>query len=190
MPVPDEPATYIIPCLFRSPQLVEYHRELVDSIADLFGLTFTRRQRIPAHFTLKYHFTTGEIARVETLLEQVVSRHRPPPVEVGGFGHFEADVVFVEVRLSDDATRVLSELTAALRPLPWMSWSAHDAENLHPHMTVVEFCRSRFTEVWEWVKTRERHFSAALDNVTILRKAGEEDGIDLWTVHRSFTLVG
>jgi 2'-5' RNA ligase len=190
MPAADELATYIIPCLFRSPQIAEYHRELVDSIAHGFGYTFTRRQRIPAHFTLKYHFTTGEIARVETLLEQFVSRHPPTPVELGGFGHFDENVVFVEVRLSDDAKRVLSGLTAALRTLPWMPWSAHDAENLHPHMTVVEFCRPRFTEVWEWVKTRERHFPAELDNVTILRKAGEEDGIDRWAVHRSFTLVG
>jgi 2'-5' RNA ligase len=190
VPAPDEPATYIIPCLFRSPQIAEYHRELVDSIADRFGFTFTRCQRIPAHFTLKYHFITEEIARVETLLEQYVSRHLPAPVEVGGFGHFDEDVVFVEVRLSDDAKRVLSGLTAALRTLPWMPWSTHDAEHLHPHMTVVEFCRPRFTEVWEWVKTRERHFPAELDNVTILRKAGEEGGIDLWAVHRSFTLVG
>jgi 2'-5' RNA ligase len=178
VPDPDEPATYIIPCLVRARQIAEYHRELVDSIADRFGFTFTRRQRIPAHFTLKYHFTTGEIVRVETLLQQFVSRHPPTPVEVGGFGHFDEDVVFVEVRLSDSARRVLAGLTSVLRTLPWMSWSAHDAEQLHPHMTVVEFCRPRFSEVWEFVKTRERHFPAELDNVTILRQVGESEGVD------------
>ena len=68
MSAADEVARYIIPCLFRSPQIVDYHRELVDAIADRFGLTFTQRQRIPAHFTLKYHFTTSEIERVEELL--------------------------------------------------------------------------------------------------------------------------
>ncbi len=95
MSATDEVARYIIPCLVRSPQIVDYHRELVDAIADRFGLTFTQRQRIPAHFTLKYHFTTSEIERVEELLGDLASRHAPAPVEVGGFGHFGEDVVFV-----------------------------------------------------------------------------------------------
>ena len=188
MSATDEVARYIIPCLLRSPPIVDYHRELVDAIADRFGLTFTQRQRIPAHFTLKYHFTTSEIERVEELLGDLASRHAPAPVEVGGFGHFGEDVVFVEVRLSDDAKRSLSALISALRTLAWMPWSAHDAEHLHPHMTVAEFCRPRFAEVWDFVKTRKRRFAAQLDNVTILRQVGEQDDIDLWAVHRSFTL--
>ena len=65
---------------------------------------------------------------------------------------------------------------------------AHDAEHLHPHMTGAEFCRPRLPEVWEFVKTRERRFTTALDSITILRKVGEDDSIDLWAVHRSFTL--
>lgn len=188
MSTTDEVARYIIPCLFRSPQVVDYHRELVDAVADRFGLTFTQRQRIPAHFTLKYHFTTCEIGRVEELLEEFASMHAPAPLEVGGFGHFGEEVVFVEVRLSDGAKRSLSALISALRTLPWMPWSAHDAEHLHPHMTVAEFCRPQFAEVWEFVKTRERRFAAQLDNITILRQVGEQDGIDLWAIHRSLNL--
>jgi len=51
---------YIMPCVLKSP-VIEYHRSLVDDIADRFGLTFTQQQAIPAHFTLKYHFTTVNI---------------------------------------------------------------------------------------------------------------------------------
>ena len=188
MSATDEVARYIIPCLFRSPQIVDYHRELVDAIADRFGLTFTQRQRIPAHFTLKYHFTTSEIERVEELLGDLASRHAPAPVEVGGFGHFGEDVVFVEVRLSDDAKRVLAALFGALSTLAWMPWSAHDAEHLHPHITVAEFCRPKFPDVWEFVRGHERRFTTALDNATILRQVGEADGVDLWTIHKSFPL--
>ena len=188
MSTTDEVARYIIPCLFRSPQVVDYHRELVDAVADRFGLTFTQRQRIPAHFTLKYHFTTCEIGRVEELLEEFASMHAPAPLEVGGFGHFGEEVVYVEVRLSDDAKRALAALFAALRTLAWMPWSAHDAEYLHPHMTVAEFCRPKVSEVWEFVKARECRFTTTLDNATILRQVGEVDGVDLWAVHRSFRL--
>ena len=188
MSTTDEVARYIIPCLFRSPQIVDYHRELVDAIADRFGLTFTQRQRIPAHFTLKYHFTTAEIGPVEELLHAFGRSHTAAPVEVGGFGHFGEDVVFVDVRLSETARNTLSELVSALRTLLWMPWSAHDAEHLRPHMTVAEFCRPQFAEVWKFVQSRGRRFATQFDNITILRQVGEEDGMALWTIHRSFNL--
>src|SRR5262249_41251359 len=98
------------------------------------------------------------------------------------------DVVFVDVSLSDAARRSLEALIAALRTLPWMPWSPFDAERLHPHMTIAERCRPRFAELWDYLKPFERRYTAWLDNVTILRKTGERDGMDLWTVHRSFEL--
>lgn len=179
--------TYIMPCLLKPP-VVEYHRALVDDIADRFGLTFTRQQAIPAHFTLKYHFATADIQGVETVLEAFARAQSRTPITVGSFGHFDEDVVFVEVSLSDAARRSLEALIAALRTLPWMPWSPFDAERLHPHMTIAERCRPRFAELWDYLKPFERRFTAWLDNVTILRKTGERDGMDLWTVHRSFEL--
>ena len=176
-----------MPCLLPPP-VQAYHKELVDLVAERFGLTFTQRQAIPAHFTLKYHFTTPEIGQMEALLDDFVRRHRRAPISVGGFGHFAEDVVFVDVQLSAEARRVLEALVSALRTLPWMSWDQFDAERLHPHMTIVERCRPRFAEICEFVETRERRFTAWLDNVTILKKMGETDGMDLWAVHRSFNL--
>jgi hypothetical protein len=60
---------YIMPCVLKSP-VVEYHRGLVDDIADRFGLTFTRQQAIPAHLTLTD--LRGEIQTSATnLLQQM-----------------------------------------------------------------------------------------------------------------------
>ena len=178
---------YIMPCLLSS-TIGDYQRELVRVIAERFGLTFTQRQSIPAHFTLKYHFTTPEIGQVEALLEDFARSQRRTPIVVGGFGHFLEDVIFVEVELSPAARRIHEALVSALRTLPWMAWDQFDAENLHPHMTIVERCRPRFGEVWEFLKLRERRFTTWLDNVTILKKVGETGDMDLWTVHRRFDL--
>jgi len=178
-------AKYILPCLLRAP-VSDYQRELVDAIAERFGLTFSRRQGIPAHFTLKYHFTTAEIGQVEALLDRFAREHPRTPLAIGGFGHFLEDVVFVEVGLSPAAKRTVEALVSALKTLPWMSWDQFDAENLHPHMTIAERCRARFMDVWEDLKPRERRFDAWFDNITILRKVGERDGMDLWAEHRSF----
>jgi 2'-5' RNA ligase len=180
-------AKYIMPCLLKAP-VSGYQRELVDAIAERFGLTFTQGQAIPAHFTLKYHFTTAEIGQVEALLERFAREHPRTPVTIGGFGHFLEDVVFVEVELSRSAKRLFEALVSTLRTLPWMPWDQFDAENLHPHMTIAERCGPGFPEVWEFLKPLERRFSAWFDNITILRKVGERDGMDRWAVHRSFEL--
>ncbi|HEX9408550.1 MAG TPA: 2'-5' RNA ligase family protein, partial [Methylomirabilota bacterium] len=100
-----------MPCLLPPP-VQAYHKELVDLVAERFGLTFTQRQAIPAHFTLKYHFTTPEIGQMEALLDDFVRRHRRAPISVGGFGHFAEDVVFVDVQLSAAARRVLEALVS------------------------------------------------------------------------------
>ncbi len=55
-------------------------------------------------------------------------------------------------------------------------------------MTVAEYCRSRFADLWAYLPARARHFDAAFDNVTLLRQVGEEDGITRWAVHRIFAL--
>ena len=172
------------------PAIATYHRELVDLVAERFGLTFTQRQAIPAHFTLKYHFTTLHIEQVETLLEDFACRHPAAPVTVGGFGHFFEDVVFVEVALSSAAQSILDALIRALRTLAWMPWDRYDAEQLHPHMTIAEGTRPRFRDIWNFCLPRGRRLSGVFDNITILKKRGEADGMDLWEVHRSFRLRG
>ena len=134
-----EEAKYVMPCLLKSP-VSDHQRELVEAIAERFGLTFTQRQAIPAHFTLKYHFMTAEIGQVEALLERFVRTHPRTPVTIGGFGHFLEEVVFVEVELSPAAKPTFEAVVSTLRTLPWMSWDQFDAENLHPHMTIAERC--------------------------------------------------
>ena len=176
-----------MPCLLPSP-IADYHREMVRVIAERFDLTFTQRHAIPAHFTLKYHFATQEIEQVEALLDDFVRSQRRSPITVGGFGHFDEDVIFVEVELSPAARRSHEALVSALRTLPWMTWDQFDAENLHPHMTIAERCRPRFTAAWEFLRPRERLFEAYFNNVTILNKVGAADGMDLWAVHRRFDL--
>jgi 2'-5' RNA ligase len=178
---------YILPCFLGDP-IRRYHQGLVDEIASRFDLLFTRRQAIPAHFTLKYHFETDDVRSVEALLADFARAHAAAPVTLAGFGHFDEDVVYVTVTPSPAARAVLAALFDALRALPWMPWSPHDGVNLQPHMTVAEFCRPRFAEVWRFVQPAARRFDGMLDNLTLLRQVGDEDGITRWAVHRAFPL--
>jgi 2'-5' RNA ligase len=179
---------YILPCLLPEP-IRAYHAALVDEIATRFDLPYTRRQALPAHFTLKYQWEIDDIAPVEALLDGFSRDHTAAPVAVGGFDHFAEDVIFVTVTPAPAAHALLQALFAALRTLPWMPWGPHDGAALRPHMTVAELCRPRFAEIWRHLDGRARHFDALLDNLTLLRQVGEEDGITRWAVHRRFALA-
>jgi hypothetical protein len=44
-------------------------------------------------------------------------------------------------------------------------------------------------EAWDLVQPHERRFVGAFDDITILRKVGESEGMDRWAVHAPFALV-
>ena len=170
------------------PVIRDYHRALVEEIAQRVGLTWTQRQAIPAHFTLKYWFSAPPDGETERVLDTFGATHARTPVRVGGLGHFDRDVLFVEVTLSEPARRTLGELLAILRALPWMSWDVCDGDNLHPHMTIAERCGDRFDQAWTLAALRQQSFEAELDNITMFRHDGDRDGVPIQTLHRTFLL--
>jgi 2'-5' RNA ligase len=185
--IPNEPKRYILHCLLE-PALFQWHRAIVEEIAEKTGLEATRTQDLAAHITLKYWFQTDEIEQVESLLKRFAETHRPSPIRIGPAGHFNREVIFYAVELSAEARASFMALIGTLRELPWMPWDRYDAENLHFHMTVAESCGDRFEQAWTIAKARETIVDAKFDNVTLLQESGERDGVDLWTVRRKFEL--
>ena len=55
-------------------------------------------------------------------------------------------------------------------------------------MTVAERCGDRFDQAWTLAATRQQHFEAELDNITLFRHDGERDALPIQTLHRAFTL--
>jgi 2'-5' RNA ligase len=178
---------YAIHCLLYGP-VVEYHRGLVQAVADRFGLGFTRDQGLPSHFTLKYEFETEDVAPVERLVERFCEAYAKTPVTVGGFGEFPPDVAFLEVHLPPEAREVFGEFVRELRGLPWMPWSPYDGENLRFHATVAERCGPRLREVREFLREREATFPGWFDNITLLVQTGLIDGISRWAIHQGFAM--
>ncbi len=150
------------------PVIRDYHRALVEEIARRVGLTWTQRQAIPAHFTLKYWFSAPPDGEIERVLDAFAATHARTAVRVGGLGHFDRDVLFVEVTLSEPARRTLGELLAMLRALPWMSWDPRDGDNLHPHMTIAERCGDRFDQA----ERSDSRASVLGDERPLLRMSG------------------
>ena len=178
---------YLLQCLFHGP-VVEYQKGLIAAVADRFDLRCTQRQGLAPHFTVKYWFETYRIEQVEVLLERFAAAHRPTAVTVGGIGSFPPDVVFLTVELSAEARATFNALVRELRTFEWMQWDQYDGDRLHFHATVAEQCGSQHDRIIQFLTERRQQFECSFDNITILHQTGMRDGIQDWSVHRTYLL--
>lgn len=167
-----------------------YHRTIVNEIQSEFpNLTMTRRQNIPSHFTLKYHFEIQDITVIEQMLGRFVTSRVRAPIEVASFDHFNFQTIFARVELSREARLVFNSLMSELRQYPWMQWSSFDDDNLLFHVTVAEQCGTFGNEVMRFLSGREQCFHSFFDNITIFKQTHiEEDGLTHWSAQNQFML--
>lgn len=180
--------TYILHAPLGEPFRTQ-HRNLVNDVAARFNLRYTQRQAIEAHFTLKYHFETDSIGELEEMLRSFCAAQESFEVYIGGWNHFGRDVVYVDVLLSKEGRAMVKALTDLLRTLPWMQWSPHDAENLHPHATIAERCGWEFEDVLAYLSPRAVYSTQVVDRLTIVKQVGMDGDVTLWEEHASFPLA-
>jgi 2'-5' RNA ligase len=111
-------------------------------------------------------------------------------VTVGGIGSFPPDVIFLNVELSAEARETFRALIQELQTLPLMQWDEYDGERLHFHATIAERCGSQYGSIIEFLRDETQYFLCAFDNITVLQQIGVQDGIDKWSIHRTYQLHG
>lgn len=163
---------------------------LIDAIADRFDLRWTQRQALAPHFTVKYAFETNDLGQIESILDRFCAEHGATAVTIGGIGSFPPDVVFLNVELSTEARQIFHALIGELQTLPWMQWDAYDGERLHFHATIAEKCGSQYPHIMEFLRDERQYFPCAFDNITVLQQTVVQEGIDKWSIHRTYRLHG
>ena len=169
-------------------EVKDYQQQLVDDVADHFDVRFTKEQRMPPHFTLKYGFETGKIEEVEKVIGAFCEQYRRATLRIGGFDHFDRDVIFTKVALSKEAEHVFQELRKELLYCREIDWSPFDLEHPRFHTTIAQRCQRSFDAIMGFLKGKERQFDTVFDNITILRKKYAKQ-IGGWDVHQSFELM-
>jgi len=178
---------YILHCLLP-PEIVQFHRNLVNEIAEETGLRLTQLQGLSAHFTLKYYFRTSDIQPVESAIEAFCRTAKSAPVRLEGLGNFNENVLFFDVQLSEEAKITFLGLNETLAAFKWMQWDQYDRGNIHFHMTIAEECGDKFESAFRIASARNRSFDVALDNITILRETEVRDGIDYWEIYKKLPI--
>lgn len=180
---------YVIICKLSGPA-EQYQQMLMNDLANTFGLEFTRKTELPAHFTLKYDFETEDFSPVDEALKEFCADHKCAPVKIGGFGHFLQDVIFINASPSNKALATIDRFIHRMRQIPHIQWDRYDHPNLHFHITIAERTKEAFKQVWEYLQGKEEYFECLFDNVTVLKVKPQQGNPPAWEEMRTYRFSG
>lgn len=161
---------YFIAHLPKGP-IVGYHRGIVQDVASRFHLGIDS-SLFPTHFTIKAPFEIEEIDSVKNVLGEFAKTHSPYYFDVYKFGHFDNNVIYLNVRLHQKANNVLvTRLQDTLKELPGLTWGEYEPLRKF-HITVAKKgIAEKFDDIWDYVQEKPTpHFELLFDNVALLRK--------------------
>lgn len=172
---------YVIVCLIKG-EALNFHEELVDNICSQFNV---KRQKLPAHFTIKAPFETTNIEEIEKLTEEFCENHSSYSIKIRDFGHFRDSVVFMDIIPAKDAVRVHDEYIDALKSVKWLEWKRNEGKGRVFHCTLVsKLPPEKFQPIWNYVSSLSCDFDNSFDNISILRWEK-----DRWVTYREINLI-
>lgn len=169
---------YVIVCLIKG-EALQYHEKLVEEICFKHKV---KRQRLPAHFTIKAPFETEHIADIEELTAKYCENTAKTEISIKDFDHFRDSVVFMDVRPSAQAVKVHDDYIDLLRKVPWLEWKSNEGKGKVFHCTLVtKLFPEKFQPIWEQVSRLNCDFHTYFDNISILRWEK-----DRWITYKEF----
>jgi 2''-5'' RNA ligase len=169
---------YVLVCLIEG-KAEKFHDRIVSSVCQKFN---KRRQKLPAHITLKAPFETDKIAEMESLLEDFTAKRSKTPIKVSGFGKFRRDVVYMDVEVSQEAREVHDELIEELIKIPWIEFKSNEGKDKVFHCTIVsKRIQDKFEEIWDYVNEYVYDFNLYFDNLSLYKWKD-----NTWVLYRKF----
>lgn len=171
---------YVIVCLFEK-EVLEFHEKITKEVCDSFGV---KRQKLPAHFTIKAPFEHNDISEIEKITEDFCNSNTSYPITISGYNHFRDAVVYMDIKTSDKALETYNNYISSLKKVNWLEWKKNEKGHRVFHCTIVSRLKSdKFEEVWNYVNKYPYSFESYFDNISILRWNGHK-----WDTHKKYLL--
>ncbi|ERI95607.1 hypothetical protein HMPREF1982_00081 [Clostridiales bacterium oral taxon 876 str. F0540] len=157
---------YVIVCLIKG-EALEYHEKLVSDICKRFNV---KRQRLPAHFTIKAPFESDDIQEIEKITEEFCHNNRPTSIVISNFGFFRESVIFMDIKASKECIAVNKHYIDLLKTVSGLEWKRNEGGNKVFHCTLVtKLFPDKFHSIWNYVSNFECNFKTEFDNISILK---------------------
>ncbi|MEK7134269.1 MAG: 2'-5' RNA ligase family protein [Patescibacteria group bacterium] len=175
---------YFIAHLLRGP-IAEYHRMLVYDVATRFDLKISAGY-FPSHITIKEPFeaTAERIDDLKNMLVAFSRTYHIAPFTIYGFGCFGDRVIFLDVTLSTEASRISADLQDVVIKNLVLLWGKYEPlKNFH--LTIAKNdVAEKFDDIWGYLMTKHTPtFNLSFDNIALFRR--EEDA---WVVESIYPL--
>ncbi len=171
---------FVIVCLLKG-ETLKFHEKLVEDVCYKYKV---KRQKLPAHFTIKAPFETNNIEEIEKVIEKFVESKNKEKILIDGFDHFRTDVVFMKVIPSNDALKLHDDFIDELKKIPWLGWKKHEGKGKTFHCTIVtRIMEDKFNPIWDYVNNYNPQFNTYFDNISILKWQDFR-----WITYREYTL--
>ena len=171
---------FVIVCLLKG-ETLKFHEKLVEEVCDKYKV---KKQKLPAHFTIKAPFETDKIEEIETTIENFIKDKSREDILIDGFGHFRTDVVFMKIIPSNGAIKLHDTFIDELKKVSWLDWKRHEGKEKIFHCTIVTRLRENsFTSIWEYVNNYNPQFNTYFDNISILKWQDFR-----WMTYREYSL--
>ena len=176
---------YIIVSLLDG-KVERYHQKLVEEISERFQVDFLAKQKAPTHFTLKDMFEAEDIEELDCLLKDFVVSHKPAIITLEGYNRFDDNVIFMDIKLSEEARSLFDDLMKLLKNIPWMEWGPYDDENRKFHCSLAYFdIKEKYKDICRFLlKSYSYSFEAYFDNITVFQQEGES-----WKLYKTYSFV-
>lgn len=169
---------YVLVCDIEG-EAFEFHKNLVSEVCSRFN---KRPQKLPAHFTLKAPFETDQVEDMVKKLEDFAKDKNKAPIKIDGFGSFRQDVVYMDIKVSDEAKAVHDELIDEISKIPWLEFKKNEGKDRVFHCTILSRrIKDRFPEIIDFVKQHQCKFDSYFDNLTLYRFEN-----NTWVVYKKF----
>lgn len=178
---------YFLGCLL-SKRFNTYQHKLRDEIAKETGLIWTKKTNLPAHLTLKYHFSINDMENFDKILSNFCKKHKKTKIKVGGFGNFGKETIFIKAKFSKEARKTFLGLLKELHLLKDISWTNYEGPDLTFHSTLAQHVGSKFNETQKQLIGKEKYSDEWFDNITLLELIKEHKNYNQYRIYKRFNL--
>lgn len=171
---------FVIVCLINGNAL-DFHEKVTQDVCHNFKV---KRQRLPAHFTLKAPFELDDISELEIKISEFVKLREKQPVKIDGLAHFGTNVIFMNIIPSKEALILYNDFITLLKGVNYLTWKRHDGNSKIFHSTIVTHLKEdKFYKIWNYVSKYNPQFSIYFNNISILKWE-----VDRWVTYKKFNL--
>lgn len=161
----------------------DFQCDLIREIFEKFAVE-PLTNKLDPHITLKAPFeaTDEQIHEVVQIIESFCSTVQPIDLKLRNFGHFDTNVIFVDVEENPWLQLVFKNLNERLGKANWMTFGKFDfTKKFHSTIVSGNFEEEKFSQIWDFISIKSVGIEMIFDGIAVFRKINGK-----WEVYKEF----